>query len=41
MASVITLGYICQELKGVKSNIDDETCKQILGGLLMSLEKEG
>ena len=41
MASVITLGFICQELKNTKSNINIQSCKQILGSLLMSLEKEG
>jgi hypothetical protein len=37
MASVITLGYICQELKNMKGSVNEESCKEILGGLLMSL----
>jgi len=41
MASVITLGFICQELKNMKSNVSNQSSKQILGSLLMSLEKEG
>lgn len=41
MASVITLGFICQELKNTKSVVNVPSCKQILGSLLLSLEKEG
>ena len=38
-SSIITLGFVCQELKNMKSNIDHETGKQILGSLLMGLER--
>lgn len=42
-ASVITLGFICQELKSMPpgSTIEEGTCKNILGSLLCGLNKEG
>lgn len=37
-ASIIALGFICEELKHVRCNINNDTCEQILGSLLMGLK---
>jgi hypothetical protein len=37
-ASITTLGFICEELKLVSANINQTTCEQILGSLLLGLE---
>lgn len=37
-ASITTLGFICEELKNVKCDINKDTCEQILGSLLVGLE---
>lgn len=36
-ASITTLGFLCEELKLVNSNVNRDTCEQILGSLLLGL----
>lgn len=38
-ASITTLGYICEELKHVQTVINQQTCEQILGSLLICLRE--
>lgn len=34
-ASITTLGFVCQELKGVHAKINLHTCSQILGSIIL------
>jgi importin subunit beta-1 len=38
-ASITTLGFICEELKNVQTEINRQTCEQILGSLLICLRE--
>jgi importin subunit beta-1 len=39
-ASITTLGFLCEELKLVQSNVNRNTCEQILGSLLLNLREQ-
>lgn len=38
-ASITTLGFICEELKHTSNNVNNTTCEQILGSLLLGLRE--
>lgn len=38
-ASITTLGFICEELKNIQTEINRQTCEQILGSLLICLRE--
>ena len=39
-ASIITLGFISQELKQIEAKIDPSACEQILGSLILGIREE-
>lgn len=38
-ASITTLGYICEELKSTTTGVNNQTCEQILGSLLLGISE--
>lgn len=40
-ASITTLGFVCEELKGLRTSLTKETSEQILGSILISLRESG